>query len=72
MGKFKFYKPNGEEVWIKNIDKVNQTLEFTTNKNEAYSRDGDFYTRSELDFIKFHFKEKYPEVEKLVATDLYW
>ena len=72
MGRFKLNKPNGDVLWVKSIDKVNETLEFTPNKEEAYYRDGDFYTRSELDFIKFHFKDKYPEVKNLVATDLYY
>jgi hypothetical protein len=72
MGKFKLNTPNGETLWVKKIDKVNETLEFTKNKDEAYYRDGDFYTKSELDFIKFHFKDKYPEVKNLVTDGGYW
>lgn len=63
MGRFKIEEPGKRAKFIKNIDKVNETLEFTEKESEAYYRDGDFYTRSELDFIKFHFKDKYPEVE---------
>lgn len=62
MGKFKIEEPNGKVKWVKKIDKVNETLEFTNNSSEAYIRDGDFYSKSELDFLKFHFKEKYPEI----------
>ena len=72
MGKFKLNTPNGETLWVKKIDKVNETLELTKNKDEAYYRDGDFYTRSELDFIKFHFKDKYPEVKNLVVDGACW
>jgi hypothetical protein len=72
MGRFKLNTSNGETLWVKKIDKVNETLEFTKNKDEAYYRDGDFYTNSELDFIKFHFKDKYPEVKDLVADGVYW
>ena len=52
MGKFKLKKSNGETLWVKNIDKVNETLEFTTNEYEAYDRDGDFYTRGEISSLK--------------------
>jgi len=69
MGRFKLNTPNGETLWVKKIDKVNETLEFTKDKDEAYYRDGDFYTKSELDFIKFHFKDKYPEVKDLVTDE---
>lgn len=72
MGRFKLNTSNGETLWVKKIDKVNETLEFTKNKDEAYYRDGDFYTKSELDFIKFHFKDKYPEVKDLVTDGVYW
>lgn len=71
MGKFVIREPNKSPKWIKKIDKVNETLEFTNNEDEAYYRDGDFYTRAELDFIKFHFKRKYPEIEYIMATSLY-
>lgn len=67
MGKFKIEYPNGKFKWVKNIDKVNEELEFTNNPNEAYDRDGGYYTTSEIDFVKFHFKDKYPEVKYLIA-----
>lgn len=71
MGRFKIEEPGKRTKWVKNIDKVNETLEFTENEREAYYRDGDFYTKSELDFIKFHFKDKYPEVEYAKVSGSY-
>jgi len=70
MGRFKIAEPNGKVKWVKKIDKVNQELEFTERESEAYYRDGSFFTKSELDFIKFHFKKKYPEVAYAVATGI--
>lgn len=72
MGKFKIDEPGKHTKWVKRIDKVNETLEFTENESEAYYRDGGFYTKSELDFIKFHFKKKYPEVAFMRATGGDW
>lgn len=57
---------NHHGEFIKSIDKVNKKLEFTTKESEAYQRDGGFYVNSEIDFLKFHFAEEYPEVEYAV------
>ena len=66
MGKIKV----GDNEWIKSIDRTNGVIEFTTNENEAYDReDGDWYTRAEVDYIKFHFAEKYPKVANARADD---
>ena len=70
MGRFKIETPQGKVSWVKSIDTVNETIEFTENRDEAYYRDGGYYTRAEADFIKFHFKERYPEVE-LITIDGY-
>jgi len=55
--------------YIKEIDKANATLSFTPNKNDAYERCGGFYVDAEIDYLIFHFKDKYPEVEYLIETD---
>ena len=34
MGRFKLNKPNGDVVWVKSIDKVNETLEFTQTRTK--------------------------------------
>ena len=34
MGKFKIDEPGKHTKWVKRIDKVNETLEFTENESE--------------------------------------
>lgn len=70
MGKFQVTDSNGKILWIKSVDNVNGKLEFTEKESEAYNRDGDYYTRAEAEFIKFHFKEEYPEVNNIKAVHL--
>lgn len=55
------------EMFIKDIDKVNKKLEFTSEPSEAYERDSGFYVDAEIDFLKFHFEEEYPEVKYAIA-----
>jgi hypothetical protein len=57
---------------VNNIDKVNQKIEFTENESEAYVRDGGFYPKAELGFIKHYFMEEYPELEDCVVTGDGW
>lgn len=64
MGKIRIGNKN---KWIKNIDKVNEKLEFTENRSEAYDRDSGFYLNSEIQFVKFYFTDQYPEVADAVA-----
>lgn len=64
MGKIRI---GSQDKWIKTIDKVNEKLEFTNNRAEGYDRDTGFYLNSEIEFVKFHFKDAYPEVADAVA-----
>lgn len=70
MGKYKVQK-EGETLWIKSVDNATGTITYTKNANEAYDRGADYYTKAEADFIKFHYKDTYPELETLVAVDLW-
>ena len=55
---------NGQpDKYIKSIDRVNKTLEFTTNTSEALNKMGGFWIEAEIDYLKFHFKEQYPELQ---------
>ena len=63
MAIFKIEQPGKPVKWIKDIDRENHTLEFTEDSAQAYDRDGCFYPKAELGYIKFHFGEQYPEVE---------
>jgi hypothetical protein len=62
MAKFVIEEPGKPKKWIKNIDKGNQKLEFTDTESEAYVRDGGFYPKAELEFVKHYFMEEYPEL----------
>ena len=54
--------------YIKEIDKVNQKIEFTDKSSEAYTRESGFYVDSEIDFLKFYFKDEYPCIEYAVPV----
>lgn len=51
--------------YIKNIDGEKGELEFTDDVNEAFRFDGEWDAETRCDWVKFHFKDKYPEVEHL-------
>jgi hypothetical protein len=64
MGKIIIKEPGKKEKFIKTYDKVNQCIEFTTDVDEAYDRtDGSWYTRAEIQSLKFYFKKEFPELE---------
>jgi hypothetical protein len=72
MAKFKIEQEGQPTKWVKNIDKVNQKIEFTTNEDEAYDREGGFYPEAELKFIKYYFMEEHPELEYCVLDGEGW
>ena len=67
MAYFRIDEPNQPTKWIKNIDRVNGILTFQDKRGGAFQESGGFYADSELDYLKFHFKEKYPELEYLTV-----
>lgn len=53
-------------VMIKSIDTANTTLELTTDVSEAYNYvNGEWFAKSELEFLQFHFKKDYPQVMEM-------
>ena len=53
-------------VMIKSIDTANTTLELTTDVDEAYNYvNGEWFAKSELEFLQFHFKKDYPQVMEM-------
>jgi len=53
-------------VMIKSIDTANTTLELTTDVGEAYNYvNGEWFAKSELEFLQFHFKKDYPQVMEM-------
>ena len=72
MAYFKIQDPNQPITkWIKNVDRANGTLEFSTDRDGCYQQDSGFFADSELAYLKFHFKKKYPEIEYLTIDNDY-
>lgn len=69
MAKFKIEQIGKKTKWVKNIDKPNQIIEFTTNEAEAYDREGGFYPNAELQYIKHYFMDEHPELKYCVVDD---
>ena len=69
MAYFKISEPNKPIKWIKDVDSANGTLTFQKSRDGAHFEDEGFFAESEMDYIKFHFKEKYPELG-LICTFL--
>lgn len=68
MARF-YYLENSNRVYIKEVDAVNATIDFTRDVNEAKRfRDGCFYEAAELDFIKTHFSKLYPQIKMLKSS----
>ena len=65
MAYFKIEQPNQPTKWIKSIDRVNGTLEFSETRDGCFQQDSGFFADSELAYLKFHFTEAYPELEYL-------
>lgn len=58
---------NGKKLYVKSIDKANETIEWTDNpsKEGVYTNSSGFYANADFDFIKFHFMDKYPNIDTL-------
>jgi len=63
MAYFKIAEPNKDVKYIKSIDRANATLEFSPTKDGCFQQDSGFFADSELQYLKFHFTKKYPELE---------
>lgn len=68
MGRFKITDQDGKVKWVKAIDTVNGTIEFTEKASEAYERNGDYYSKAEGEYIKFNFQQQHPELKNLVVV----
>lgn len=67
MGKFRVQDPDGKFLWVKTIDTVHGTIDFTDKEYEAYNRSGDYFAKAEGDFIKFNFKNTCPLIKSLIV-----
>lgn len=63
MAYFKIDMPNGDVKYIKSIDRANGTIEFSKTSENCLSKDSGFWANSERDYLMFHFKKDYPELE---------
>lgn len=63
MAFFRIKEPNQPPKYIKSVDGANETLEFTNTTENAYYKDSGFFADSEYEFLMFHFKKKYPELQ---------
>lgn len=56
-----YLKVKGKDTYLKAVNTAEETLEFTDNVNDAIDyKNGEWFADTELEFIKFHFKDKYP------------
>lgn len=59
---------NENGVMIKSIDTANTKLELTTDPKEAFNYvNGEWFAKSELEFLQFHYKEEYPDVTTMTV-----
>ena len=59
---------NENGVMIKSIDTANTKLELTTDPKEAFNYiNGEWFAKSELEFLQFHYKKEYPDVTTMTV-----
>lgn len=73
MSAFYVTTKEGKRLYVKTFDKSKGEIEWTENKNgQLYRREDSFYSQSDLEFMKFHLKDKYPYMNTLQRdTDFY-
>lgn len=71
MAYFKINQPNQPPKWIKEIDRANGILVFSTDRKDCFQQDSGFFADSEFAYLKFHFTEAYPELEYM-SIDTNW
>lgn len=71
MAYFKIEAPNEKVKYIKDVDRVNETLTFSTDREGCYEEDEGFFADSAFDYLKFHFTEHYPELEYMSIDSRY-
>ena len=67
MSAFYLKDKDGVKRYIKSIDTANETIEWTTtpDSDRLYTNSSGFFADADMDFIKFHFKDKYPNIDDL-------
>ena len=66
MSAFYVTTKEGKRLYVKTFDKSKGEIEWTENKRgQLYRREDSFYSKSDLEFMKFHLKDKYPYMDTL-------
>lgn len=73
MSAFYVTTKEGKRLYVKTFDKSKGEIEWTENKRgQLYRREDSFYSKSDLEFMKFHLKDKYPYMDTMKRdTDFY-
>lgn len=73
MSAFYLEDKDGVKNYIKSIDTANETIEWTTtpDSDRLYTNSSGFFADADMDFIKFHFKDKYPNIADLQEDTSY-
>ena len=58
-------KVKNKDEYLKSIDTKNGKIEYTNDKSQAKVYSDMWFSDTEIDFIKFHFKDKYPNIDDL-------
>ena len=68
---YKIEEPNKQPKYIATVNEANTTLTFTTSESSAYQRYDGIIGNSTFDYLKFHFMEKYPELQYMTKINSY-
>lgn len=76
MSRIKIEEPGKPVKWVKEINKLDGIVTFTTNRDEAYNKRSGFYCQSEIKTLKATNPEQYdhtlyPELKYAVIDEGY-
>ena len=66
MGKIKV-SINRKAHYVSGIDEENDRVIYTTKESEGCDYGSDFFTRSQIEYLKFYFSDKQPELKNARA-----
>lgn len=68
MGKLVCIKGHGDnarQLFIKKLDEDKGEVIFTERSSEAHDYGGEYFTKAQANYLKFHFAGKYPELKNI-------
>lgn len=63
MAYFKIAEPDKKVKYIKKVNAEKGIITFQDSTYDAYYKSDCYYADAEMDYLKFHFMEKYPELK---------